>query len=458
MFYAHSTLASRGLTGFQFLRSGAEAATAWGFSATNANPHNDFDGGHKDWNVVFPGIDGPTPTIYWELCREGVDDGRYVATLQQQILHAKAQGQTEAAQRAERVLEPLLAADASQIENPAAFGRYRWRIAREILTLRGDHELALPFAAVADNPSQPDKVGPNLVENPSFEAPPQADGLPSGRYHIGYPVAKEQPVGALRVTDEAAHSGRYSLKWDLSQVADARASGRDPRWLTVNVSLPTETVKSLRGKRVKVGYWMRVGGGTTVPGLGLRQNLKAGPGEGLYYRGGVDDPSVWNHFETEGRLSQDLESRDIHTWCAIPDAELAKQSFFYMDDVSLEVIEEPPLAISTPLEEYYVGEPIPWTAHSTSAGGSIKILLLAGERPVAEETRPAGSEPLCGTFADRGFPPGVYTLQVTSSAPQESPQTARRQILLTPDPFAWQPQTCTPCSPHHCPINSKYNA
>jgi hypothetical protein len=121
----------------------------------------------------------------------------------------------------------------------------------------------------------------------------------------------------------------------------------------------------------------------------------------------------------------------------IPDAELAKQSFFFMDDVSLEVIEEPPLVISTPLDEYYVGALIPWTARGTSAGGSIKILLLAGERPVAEETRSAGSGPLCGTFADREFPPGVYTQQVTSSAPRERPQTARRQILLTPDPFAW---------------------
>ncbi len=195
-------------------------ATAWGFAATNANPYNDFDGGHKDWNVIFPGVDGPTPTIYWELCREGVDDCRYVATLQQQIRQAKEQGKTEAAQRAERVLEPLLAADAPPIDNPLAFGRYRWRIAREILALQGDRELALPFAAVADNPPTPDKLGPNLVENPSFEDPPQADGSPRGRYALGYPTAKEKPVGALRVTDEAAHSGRFSLKWDLSKVAD----------------------------------------------------------------------------------------------------------------------------------------------------------------------------------------------------------------------------------------------
>jgi hypothetical protein len=312
MFYAHSALASRGHAGFEFLRSGALVATAWGFAATQANPYNDFDGGHKDWNVIFPGVDAPTPTIYWELCREGVDDCRYVAALQEQIRQARARGQTEAAQRAEKALEPLIDPEARPIDNPLAFGRYRWRIAREILAMQGDRELALPFAAVPDNPPRLIKLGPNLVENPSFEDPPQADGLPGGSYHIGYPKAKEKPVGALRVTDEAAHSGRFSLKWDLSKVADAASVGRDPRWLTVNVGLSSDTVKSLRGKRVKVGYWLRLGGGTTVPGLGLRQNLKEGPGEGFYYRGGVEDPAVWNHFETEGRLSTDLESMDIH--------------------------------------------------------------------------------------------------------------------------------------------------
>lgn len=306
MFYGHSTIASRGHTGFDFLRSGAEVAAAWGLVSTIGNPYYDFDGGHKDWNVIFPGVDRPVPTIYWELCREGVGDCRYVATLQQQIRQAHGQGKIEQAQRAERVLEPLQTADARPIDNPLAFGRYRWRIAREVLALRGDRERALPFAAVADNPRRPDEVGPNLVENPSFEEPAQADGLPSGRYHIGYPKAKKRPVGALSVTDEATHTGRFSLKWDLSKVADPESAGRQPRWLTVNVSLSSNTVKSLRCKRVRVGYWLRLGGGTTVPGLGLRQNLKEGPGEGFYYRDGVQDPTVWNHFETEGRLRSDL--------------------------------------------------------------------------------------------------------------------------------------------------------
>lgn len=183
---------------------------------------------------------------------------------------------------------------------------------------------------------------------------------------------------------------------------------------------------------------MRVGGGTTVPGLQLRQNLKQGPGEGFSYRGGVDDPSVWNHFEIEGRLSQDLESMDIHTWCTIPDAELAKKSFFYMDDVSLEVIEEPPLAISTPLDEYYRGESIPWAVNSSSSRGTIKVALLVGERTAKERTVQAGSGAICGTFPGCQLEPGVYTLRATITAPQQTPQTARRQIIIAPDPFAWQ--------------------
>ena len=228
------------------------------------------------------------------------------------------------------MLRPLLDPDAQGIESPLAFSRYRWRIAREILALRQnrkDRQLALSFAAVADNPPAPTRLGSNVVANPSFEEPAQADGTPPGRYSLGYPKPNEKPAGALIVTDEAAHSGRFSLKWDLSKVADPAATGRDPRWVMVNVGFDPETVKSLRGKRVKVGYWMRLGGGQTVPGLGLRQNLKEGAGEGFYYRGGVTDPAAWNHFETEGRLNPGLESMDIHTWCTVPEAELARKCF-----------------------------------------------------------------------------------------------------------------------------------
>jgi hypothetical protein len=128
---------------------------------------------------------------------------------------------------------------------------------------------------------------------------------------------------------------------------------------------------------------------------------------------------------------------DIHTWCTIPEAELARRCFFYIDDVLLEVIEEPPLAISTPLGEYYVGEIIPWTVNNTSSIGQIKISLLAGERLVAEQGGQAGPDELRGTFDSRGLKSGIHTLQATISAPQQAPQTARRQVIVAPNPFDW---------------------
>ena len=444
IFYGRNTIASRGNMGFEFLRSGAEAATAWGFAATNANPYNDFDGGHKDWNVIFPGVDGPTPTIYWELCREGVDDCRYVATLQQQIRQASERGKMDQAQRAERVLEPLLDPDARPIDNPLTFRRYRWRIAREILGLLGDREATLSFPAVAGNQASPDKAGPNAIGNPSFEDGPQADGFPGGGYHIADPYSKleEKPVGALRVTDDEAHTGRYGLKWDFSKAAGKGSLYEGNHYLIVNVQVPEEAARNLRGRRVKVGYWFRLGGGALVPGMSLREFGRGGYLGGIEYKGGVQDPAVWNHFEAEGRLRNDYEGLDIHISCRVPeDAELARKSFFIIDDVSLEVIEEPPLAISTPLDEYYSGETIPWTVNSTSSSGQIKIALLAGERLVAEQTGQAGSSPLRGTFAGGNLTPGIYTLQATLSAPQQAPLAARRQVIVAPDPFDWQQPT-----------------
>jgi hypothetical protein len=101
-----------------------------------------------------------------------------VATLQGQIRLAREQGQTEAAKRAERVLAPLLDPDAPSVDHPLAFARYRWRIAREIMALHGDHDLALGFAAIADNPQPPDRTRSEPHSEPFLRgtqefAPPQ---------------------------------------------------------------------------------------------------------------------------------------------------------------------------------------------------------------------------------------------------------------------------------------------
>lgn len=200
------------------------------------------------------------------------------------------------------------------------------------------------------------------------------------------------------------------------------------------MQIPQEAARQLRGKRVKVGYWFRLGGGPAVPGMTLREFGKQEFLDGISYQGGVDDPAVWNHFEARGRLRSDFEGLDIHIPCPTPDdPEAAKKSLFYIDDVSLQGIEEPPLTIATPLDEYYAGETIPWTVSAASASGEISVSLSAGTGLVAEQTHKAAGS-LRGTFETRGLPSGIYTLQAGTVAPQGR-QTAQRQIILAPGPW-----------------------
>ena len=160
---------------------------------------------------------------------------------------------------------------------------------------------------------------------------------------------------------------------------------------------------------------------------------------GLGYTGGIEDPTVWNHFVADGRLGSDFEGLDIHISCPVPDdPELAAKALFYIDDVSLQAIEEPPLSVSTPLDEYYIGETIAWNATALAPSDQVKVTLLSGGRPVGEEASQAQPGLLTGTFETRGLKPGAYALQATLAGPQGAPQTARRQVILAPDAFDWR--------------------
>jgi len=68
-----------------------------------------------------------------------------------------------------------------------------------------------------------------------------------------------------------------------------------------------------------------------------------------------------------------------------PEAELAKKCFCYMDDVSLEVIEEPPLSLSTPLDEYYGGQVPTW--HLPAASDAHRAAASSANRPTATRCR-----------------------------------------------------------------------
>jgi hypothetical protein len=153
----------------------------------------------------------------------------------------------------------------------------------------------------------------------------------------------------------------------------------------------------------------------------------------------MTDPASWNHFETEGRLNPGLESMDIHTWIAVPEAELARKSFFYIDDISLQVIEEPPLSISTPLDEYYIGEKVHWELSAAAGIDAVKVQLLMGNRVFSEQTAKLKSDVSQGDFETARLKPGICILQATCQARAEAGQIAKRQFILVPNPFDWPP-------------------
>jgi hypothetical protein len=151
----------------------------------------------------------------------------------------------------------------------------------------------------------------------------------------------------------------------------------------------------------------------------------------------MTDPASWNHFETEGRLNPGVESMDIHTWCAIPEAELARKSFFYIDDLSLQVIEEPPLSISTALDEYYIGETVRWNLQAAPGTGPVKVQFLMDHRVISEQVGMHESTLQHGDFETARLSPGLCTLRATCKAGAEAPPIAQRRFILAPDPFDW---------------------
>ena len=440
--YGASAVISRNYTGFEFLRSGAECATGWGFAAYHHNPYNDFDGTHVDWNVLLPGADGPKPTIYWELDREGIDDCRYVATLQQAIENA---GGSQAARRAKAVLKPLLDPGAVPIEEPLAFHRYRWQLAREMLNLTGDDSLTckIAFTPVVEASVMRETLEDNIVQNPSFEDGPQADGLPGWPYPFDDPFveAGKKPAGAILVTDEVAHEGRYSLKWDLSKSEGVGAKYGNSRYLIINVQVDKKLVPGLRGRRVRIGMWVRTGGGTLVPGFKLRMfGTKDGKYtylDGFQYRGGLQDASVWNRFEAEGTIVPDAESIDIHIPCKIPqDPQVRDASVFYLDEVSIRPITPIPVMIHTPVDEWYVGEPVGWQALTSGAVSRLAVSLLQGDEVLDEVVTDDPEEAVEGVFATDKLTPGVYRLRAVAEG-EAGRETAWRDIIIAPDPFEW---------------------
>jgi hypothetical protein len=140
----HTPVAGARMTyGFGFWRSGFRALTPWIYQSNVSDPWNYLDGGYMDFFNRTDDQGRPIPVTLWEAYREGIDDGRYITTLERAIARAREAGLTQLADDAQAELQGVW--DAIEVQekykydglwDPAMFDRYRWLIARQILRLQ----------------------------------------------------------------------------------------------------------------------------------------------------------------------------------------------------------------------------------------------------------------------------------------------------------------------------------
>ena len=129
--------------GFGFWQSGYRALIPWIYQAMCGDPWNYLDASTQDFFNRVDDKGHPIPVILWEAQREGIDDHRYVFTLQNAIARAKELGHKDAAAKAQAVLDQVWGAINVQTKykhdglwSPATFDVWRWAIAEQILALQ----------------------------------------------------------------------------------------------------------------------------------------------------------------------------------------------------------------------------------------------------------------------------------------------------------------------------------
>ena len=77
---------------FRTLGKKTRSQFIYAYNHTNSDPYNDLDGGATDWMYDYPAAPGHKGgfAINYEAMREGIDDLRYITTLENQILTARA--------------------------------------------------------------------------------------------------------------------------------------------------------------------------------------------------------------------------------------------------------------------------------------------------------------------------------------------------------------------------------
>jgi hypothetical protein len=140
----HTTVSGARMSyGFGFWRSGFRALTPWIYQAIIGDQWNYLDGSAMDFFNRTDDDGAPIPVTMWEAYREGIDDSRYVTTLQRTIARAREAGKADLADAAQADLD--LVWDAVRVQekykiddlwDPDAYNVYRWLIASRIIELQ----------------------------------------------------------------------------------------------------------------------------------------------------------------------------------------------------------------------------------------------------------------------------------------------------------------------------------
>ncbi len=90
-FWEEHPLLNRYLFGYFLWASGLDGAIPYGYQhfGGSGDPYDDFDTGGKDMFVAYPSRHGPVATLQWEACREGINDLRYLRTLEDALGRAR---------------------------------------------------------------------------------------------------------------------------------------------------------------------------------------------------------------------------------------------------------------------------------------------------------------------------------------------------------------------------------
>ena len=137
------TLGARMAYGFGFWQSGYRCLIPWIYQSMAGDPWNYLDASTSDF-FNRTGDDGaPIPVTLWESFREGIDDHRYITTLENMISRSEKAGHPEAAAKAQSVLNQILASITVQTKykhdglwTAATFDAWRWAVAEQILALQ----------------------------------------------------------------------------------------------------------------------------------------------------------------------------------------------------------------------------------------------------------------------------------------------------------------------------------